>query len=238
MGRKAKVPIEEKLRAIEDYLTGERRASQSCFELQIHKRSFYDWLRKYQIQGKQGLQTLSNNKYYPEAIKFQAVTDYNEGLGSLDRLCNKYNISGHRVLLSWVKKYNGHETFKSNYTRGDRYMTKGRKTTREERAEIVAFCVANNDNYLMTSEQFQVSYRQIYTWVKKYKEQGSEALLDRRGKRKNPEEMTEAEKFAAQLKLLEAENRRLKMENDFLKKLDKVERRRETVGYAKKTDIE
>ena len=35
-----------------------------------------------------------------------------------------------------------------------------------------------------------------------------------------------SEKIAAQLKLLEAENKRLKMENDFLKKLDEVERRR------------
>lgn len=62
--------------------------------------------------------------------------------------------------------------------------------------------------------------------VKKYKEQGYEALLDRRGKRKNPEKLNESEKSAAQLKLLEAENRRLKMENDFLKKLNEVERRR------------
>jgi hypothetical protein len=37
------------------------------------------------------------------------------------------------------------------------------------------------------------------------------------------------QKKAAQLKLLESENRRLKMENDFLKKLDEVERRRTTV---------
>ena len=26
-------------------------------------------------------------------------------------------------------------------------MTKGRKTTYEERIEIVSFCIANNDNY-------------------------------------------------------------------------------------------
>ena len=34
-------------------------------------------------------------------------------------------------------------------------MTKGRKTTYEERIEIVAFCIANNDNYQMTSENFK-----------------------------------------------------------------------------------
>ena len=44
-------------------------------------------------------------------------------------------------------------------------------------------------------------------------------------KRKKLEDLSESEKIAAQLKLLESENRRLKMENDFLKKLDEIERR-------------
>lgn len=228
MGRKAKVPVEEKMRAIEDYLSGKRGASQICFELQIHKRSFQEWLRKYQIEGKQGLQALSTNKFYSETIKLQAVTDYNKGLGSFDQICSKYCISSHGLLLNWVKKYNGHETLKNYNAPGDRNMTKGRKTTYGERTEIVIFCLENNDNYQMASDRFQVSYQQVYTWVKKYKDQGHEALLDRRGRTKKTEdkELSEEEKYAAQLKLLEADNKRLKMENDFLKKLDEVERRR------------
>lgn len=116
-------------------------------------------------------------------------------------------------------------------------MTKGRKTTYEERVEIVAFCIANSNDYQKAAEEFQVSYQQVYTWVKKYKELGSDALVDNRGKRKKPEEMNESEKLAAQLKLLEAENKRLKMENAFLKKLDEIERRRSKADYAKKTDM-
>lgn len=46
-------------------------------------------------------------------------------------------------------------------------MTKGRTTTYEEKTEIVSFCIANNDDYQMTSKQFEVSYQQVYTWVKK-----------------------------------------------------------------------
>jgi transposase len=105
-------------------------------------------------------------------------------------------------------------------------MTKGRKTTFEERIEIVSFCIANNYNYQMTADKFQVSYQQIYSWVKKYEKYGSDSLSDKRGKRKRLEELSEAEKLAAQLKLLQAENNRLKMENDYLKKLDEIERRR------------
>ena len=65
----------------------------------------------------------------------------------------------------------------------------------------------------------------IYTWVKKYNKNGYNALVDRRGKNKSFGELTESERFSAQLKLLEAENRRLKIENDFLKKLEEIERR-------------
>jgi transposase len=237
MGRKSKVSIEEKIRAIEDYFSGERGTTQICYDLQIHHRSFEQWLRKYQLHGKQGLLTLGHNKHYPEELKLKAAKDYCEGQGSIDQICNKYDITAASLLQKWIKKYNGGEPFASHNSQGDRNMINGRKTTYEERVEIVAFCIANNDNYQKAAEEFQVSYQQVYTWVRKYKEQGPGALTDRRGKHKKPEEMNESEKLAAQLKLLEAENMRLKMENDFLKKLDEVERRRAKAGYAKKTDI-
>lgn len=226
MGRKSKIVFEEKLRAVDDYLSGKRGASQICFDLQINRSSFRSWLRKYQAHGNQGLESLSDNVNYSESVKLQAVTDYLKGLGSLRQICSKYKISSDSVLRGWIKKYNGHETFKSHNSQGEKSMTKGRQTTYEERTEIVAFCVENNDNYQLASERFKVSYQQVYTWVQKYKEDGYEALIDRRGKRKTALELSESEKFAAQLKLLEAENKRLRMENDFLKKLDEVERRR------------
>jgi transposase len=83
---------------------------------------------------------------------------------------------------------------------GDKSMTKGRKTTFEERIAIVAFCIANNYNYQMAADKFQVSYPQIYTWVKKYEEHGSESLSDKRGKRKGFEELNETEKLGCAAK--------------------------------------
>ena len=96
-------------------------------------------------------------------------------------------------------------------------MTKGRKTTYNERVEIVAFCIENNDNYQLTSNKYKVSYQQVYTWVRKYKENGYESLRDNRGKRKNIDQMSETEKLNAQIRLLEAKNKQLEMENNFLK---------------------
>ncbi|MBB6713910.1 helix-turn-helix domain-containing protein [Clostridium gasigenes] len=78
---------------------------------------------------------------------------------------------------------------------------------------------------MLNADKYKVSYQQVYGWVKKYEENGYTVLVDRRGTHKTLDELNESEKSAVQLKLLEAENRRLKMENDFLKKLRQIERR-------------
>ena len=104
-------------------------------------------------------------------------------------------------------------------------MTKGRNTTYEERVEIVSYCIANGNDYTATIEKYGVSYQQIYAWVRKYNENGPKGLLDKRGKRKPEAEMNELEKLRAANRLLEAQNRRLEMENAVLKKLEEIERR-------------
>lgn len=101
-------------------------------------------------------------------------------------------------------------------------MTKGRKTTQEERAEIVAFCIEHNKNYGLAVESYKVSYQQIYNWVRKYENGGVDKLKDNRGKSKPAEEMTELEKLKAEMKILEAKNRKLEIENVFIKKLQEL----------------
>ncbi len=65
----------------------------------------------------------------------------------------------------------------------------------------------------------------IYAWVRKYHEKGVEGLVDKRGRRKPEEEMTELEKLRAEKRILEARNKRLETENAVLKKLEEIERR-------------
>ncbi|MGO5549754.1 helix-turn-helix domain-containing protein [Wansuia hejianensis] len=84
-------------------------------------------------------------------------------------------------------------------------MTKGRKTTFDERVEIVQYCIAHNHNYAKTSEQFEISYQQVRNYTIKYEKQGVEALRDRRGKRKPEAEMSELEKLRAENRILRAE---------------------------------
>jgi len=163
------------------------------------------------------------NKKYSIELKIQAVEAYLRGEGSLREICKKHEISDKHVLQNWILWYNGHREFKERSSaKGEIYMTKGRKTTQEERAEIVAFCIEHNKDYGLTVETYKVSYQQIYAWVRKYEEGGVDKLKDNRGRTKPADEMTEVGKLKAEMKILEAKNRQLEIENAFIKKLQEL----------------
>ena len=163
------------------------------------------------------------NKKYNIEQKQQAVEAYLRGEGSLREISKKHEISDKHTLQNWILWYNGHREFKERSSaKGEIYMTKGRKTTQEERAEIVAYCIEHNKDYGLTVETYNVSYQQIYAWVRKYEEGGVDKLKDNRGRTKLVEEMTEMEKLRAEMKILEAKNRQLEIENAFIKKLQEL----------------
>ena len=98
--------------------------------------------------------------------RLSAVKDYINGKGSLADISLKYNLSCTGILTQWINKYNKcHKTCKSHNNKGDHIMTNGRKTTYEERIEIVAFCIANANDYNLTANKYKVSYQQVYTWI-------------------------------------------------------------------------
>ena len=163
-----------------------------------------------------------NKKYSPE-LRMKAVEDYLSGKGTMKQIRAKYGILANKQLINWIMWYNGHREFKERTSaKGEIYMTKGRKTTQEERAKIVAFCIEHNYDYSLAVETYGVSYNQIYSWVRKYEEGGVDKLKDKRGRTKPVEEMTEIEKLKAEMKILEAKNRQLEIENEFIKKLQEL----------------
>ena len=105
-------------------------------------------------------------------------------------------------------------------------MTKGRKTSLDERVEIVQYCIANDHNYTKTAQKYKVSYQQARNYTLKYETGGVDALQDRRGRTKPVSEMTEVEKLRAENRILKAEKKHAEMEANFLKKLNEIERRR------------
>ena len=136
-------------------------------------------------------------------LKLEAIHAYLNGEGSLREISKKYGIVRCEQLRRWVLWYNGHKEIKgSSRAKGEIYMTKGRKTTQEERAEIVAYCIEHGKDYGLTIETYKVSYQQIYSWVKKYEEKGVNGLTDRRGKTKPESELTEEERLRQENKIL------------------------------------
>ena len=222
---KRKISAEEKITAVNLYLDGKGSQKQIAVSYGISKASFQQWLRNYEAMGADAF-TLEGNKKYPKELKRQAVLDYLSGQGSQNDICKKYGIRSKSKLQKWIKQYNGHEELKSSGTGGNPIMTKGRKTTFDERVEIVQYCIAHDHNYAGTSEKYQISYQQARNYTVKYEAGGVEALRDNRGKRKNPDEMNELEKLRAEVKILRAEKERAQMEASFLKKLEEIERRR------------
>ncbi|BCJ99709.1 helix-turn-helix domain-containing protein [Anaerocolumna chitinilytica] len=104
-------------------------------------------------------------------------------------------------------------------------MTKGRKTTFDERVDIVQYCIAHEHNYSETAEKYQVSYQQARNYTVKYEKHGVDGLQDNRGHRISEEEMSELERLRAENKILQAEKQHAEMEVSFLKKIAEIERR-------------
>ena len=105
-------------------------------------------------------------------------------------------------------------------------MKEARPTTVEERIQIAKDCIANGGSYGEAALKFNVSYQQVYQWVKKFKEMGIAGLEDRRGKRlKDQTPRTREEELEIEIAKLKHELYMTKMERDVLKKLDEIVRR-------------
>lgn len=222
---KNKIKPELKVAAVKKYLDGKASCTTISHCLGVNKASVRQWINNYQVMGVKAFGGHTNKRYSKE-LKEQAVADYLSGRGSLFDLSRKYKIKSKNQLWVWIKKYNGHEELKASGTGGTGNMTQGRKTTFDERVEIVQYCIAQNHNYAETAQKYKVSYQQARSYTIKYEAGGIDALRDRRGRRKPQEEMSEIERLRAENKILRAEKEHAEMEASFLKKLDEIERRR------------
>lgn len=226
MGRKSTISYETKVSAIEAYENNVGSISMIAKMFNVKETSLKRWIANYQSQGIEGLITKHKHTQRTKEFKTLAVEEYLSGNFSLKDICIKYKISSDSILRRWIKVYNdGHKELKSTGSGGRKPMTKARKTTFEERIEIVQFCIANGKDYGLTINKFNISYQQIYLWVRKYEEKGVDGLVDRRGKSKPENELTELDRLKAENKMLAAKNQELQMDIDVIKKLKEVERR-------------
>lgn len=99
-----------------------------------------------------------------------------------------------------------------------------RKTSKNEREEIVAYCLENNRDYKNTAAKFDVSYSQVYNWVKKYEAYGADGLTDKRGHHKSDDEVDELERLRRENLRLKRQLEKKDMVVELLKKVKEFER--------------
>ena len=199
MSRKGKIEIEEKIKIVCECLEGELSQTQAAKIVGVHHETIREWIARYQAEGSLGLSNIEqHNRVYSKELKLRAVEAYLSGEGSILEICKKYQIRSKRQLRDWIKVYNSGKDFNKHK------MSGGGET----------------------ALKYQVSYQQVYTWVKKFSELGEAGLEDRRGQRTAQQKpRTEEEELRIKVAQLEHELYMTRMERDLLKKLEEVERR-------------
>jgi len=226
MSRRAKYTIEQKVRAAERYIKGEESATSIAAGMGMGKNGddqIRIWAAIYREKGIEGFHIGDSNERHTAEKKKQAVKEYLQGRGSLREICRKYHIPSDCTLRQWIKAYNSNRELRDYDPKPEVYVAMRKKTTKEKRQEIVAYCLAHGKNYKETAEKYEVSYSQAYQWVRKYEAQEEAGLEDRRGKRKSDDEVDELERLRRENLRLKAELQKSERLNLLLKKVKEFE---------------
>lgn len=189
----------------------------------VTKSTLHRWRQKYNKYGREGLKKAKRHRTYPRAFKEAVAKEYLAGMTTSATLALKYDIPSDRTVWEWIMRYNNGEELRTTRA-GASPLTKGRKTTVQERIEIAKHHAQGDVSYRELAERFDVSYQQARTIVIKYREYGEMGLEDKRGRRKSEDQLTETEQLNREISKLRADKRKLEVENALLKKLDELER--------------
>ena len=214
MGRKNKYTKDIKVKAIKEYLKGEKSIREICNELECSESVLRRWIILYKECGPQIFEEKVHNSNYSKEFKEKIVCEYLSGKVSLIDLMKKYKIVSHESLRKWILKYKDGIMLTDYKPMSEVYTMKSRKVSYEERIEIVNYCISNNYDYKTTADKYRVPYSRVYTWVQKVKTNGYEGLIL---KKKGPKSKYQVEPKTPE-ELLELENERLRRENDRLQK--------------------
>ncbi|HJA23687.1 MAG TPA: helix-turn-helix domain-containing protein [Candidatus Limosilactobacillus intestinavium] len=160
-------------------------------------------------------------------VKLKAVQMYLAGIGSRTAT-RRLGIKGHMSVQTWVARYQKYGV-QGLEIRSSKYDYDG-----DFKLKVLNWKKQNKASYSQTALQFDISnFGTIANWQRKVKEGGIEALFTRRGRAKHmtTNHNRQARKQLSELERLKAENRTLKVENEYLKKLEALVQLR---GQSKK----
>lgn len=228
MGRKAKYSKEVKIKACKDYEKGHISLQGIADEIGTTNEVVRQWYLRYKEHGPNALDSSSRNQSYSKEFKLSVVEEYTSGKYSLSDLSSKHNTAT-EVIRNWVNKwYNGIEE-KDYDPKGDVYTMKSRKTTFEERLEIVQWVIDNNMSYKDAADKYSITYALVYKWTRAYIDKGPEVLkYQKRGPKPKSEidenSLPEIEKLKHELEKEKALRKRREFELEILKKKEEFER--------------
>ena len=191
----------------------------------IGKKTLQEWVAKFRIYGIDAFITQAGNTSYSSDFKMMCVEAVLSGEGSVDDIVAKYNVSSREVLRNWIKLYNTNKELKDYDPKREVDMADARrKTTLEERKEIVEYCIAHNRDYKGASSKYGVSYSQLFSCVLMYEGVGADGLSVKGGHRNTNEEVDELESLRRENLRLTRRLEEKDMVVELLKKVKEFER--------------
>ena len=186
----------------QEYLNGNCSRKDLSKKYNIPESTIRDWINVYKTHGINAFINTNGNKQYTKDFKIQSVEAVLKGESSVLDVVSQYQISSSHMLREWISLYNANRELK----------------------EIVDYCINHNRDYKGTASIYNVSYSQVYSWVKKYDVQGDDGLTDRRGRHKTDEEVNELERLRRENIRLKRQLQEKDMLNELLKKVQELER--------------
>lgn len=153
---------------------------------------------------------------YSDEFKLQVVKYCIEGKHSRNGAAKEFNIPSSTIVKEWIKKYKEH---------GVEGLIKQQKSSYsgEFKQNVIEYMHNNHLSATETAVHFRLGSTNVVSkWERIYYEEGPQGLyIERRGRSRKMGSKSKKEKLDKQVKEdLIAENQRLKMENEYLKKLN------------------
>ena len=215
---------EFRARVSQEYIDGTGSIQFLANKYGIGYSTLVGWINEYRIHGITAF-CHKKNRTYSKEFKIKCVEAVINGEGCVNDIIALYGISSRSVLRQWIKVYNANRELKDYDPKQEVYMAEARrKTTVEERKETVDYCINHNRDYKNTAAKYDVSYSQVYSWVKKYDANGEDGLTDKQGHHKTDDEVDELERLRRENLRLKRQLEEQDMVVELLKKVKEFER--------------
>ena len=150
---------------------------------------------------------------YSNEFKLQVIKYYLEENHSYLECCKKFNIPSKTPIKEWIRKYKQH---------GPEGLIKQPKSSYsgEFKQYVVEYMHSNHISATETAKQYRLQAKVVLKWERIYYEEGPQKLYEERRGRPRKMSSKKNKKNVNENEDLLEEVQRLRMENEYLKKLN------------------